>query len=59
MANHDGSYKQFFSHADMVADLLRGFIKQEWVEQLDFSTLERVSGSYISDDLRERADDIV
>ena len=25
----------------------------------DFSTLERVSGSYVSDDLREREDDVI
>ncbi len=31
-------------------DLLRGFVKEEWVTQLDFSTLEKVSGSYVSDD---------
>jgi hypothetical protein len=29
------------------------------VSQLDFSTLEKVSGSYITDDLRERADDVI
>ena len=59
MANHDQSYKYLFSHAAMVADLLRGFVREEWVAGLDMSTLERVNGSYISDDLRERADDIV
>ena len=26
---------------------------------LDYATLERVSGSYVTDDLRDRADDIV
>jgi len=59
MNDHDHSYKNLFSHAQMVEDLLRGFVHEEWIKQLDFSTLERVSGSYISDDLREREDDIV
>ena len=59
MPDHDHSYKNLFSHAPMVADLLRGFVREDWVKQLDFSTLERVSGSYVSDDLREREDDIV
>lgn len=57
--DHDHSYKLLFSHSDMVADLLRGFVREEWVKQLDFSTLEKVSGSYVSDDLREREDDII
>ena len=59
MANHDGSYKYLFSHARMVEDLLKGFVREEWVADLDFTTLEKVSGSYVSDDLRERADDVV
>jgi len=57
--DHDHSYKALFSHAEMVADLLRGFVREDWVNELDFSTLEKVSGSYISDDLREREDDII
>jgi hypothetical protein len=46
--NHDHSYKLLFSHAEMVADLLRGFVREDWVKQLDFSTLEKVSGSFMS-----------
>jgi hypothetical protein len=34
-------------------------VKKAWVEQLDFSTLEKVSGSYVSDELRDREDDII
>lgn len=40
-------------------DLIVGFIPDKWLHQLDYTTLERVSGSYITDDLRERADDII
>ena len=43
----------------MVRDLLRGFLPGAWVQELDLSTLERASGSYVSDDLRDRADDII
>jgi predicted transposase/invertase (TIGR01784 family) len=59
MAKHDSGYKLLFSHAQMVEDLLKGFVREEWVEKLDFSTLEKVNGSYVSDDLRQRADDVV
>ena len=59
MPDHDHSYKLLFSHAEMVRDLIQGFIHEEWVDQLDFSTLEKVSGSYVSDDLREREDDVI
>lgn len=59
MAIHDHSYKQFFSHPEMVRDLLRDFVPFDWVKELDFSTLEKINHSYITDDLRERADDVV
>jgi len=43
----------------MVADLLRGFVREDWVEGLDFSTLERVSGSFVTPELRSRESDLV
>ncbi|MFM8331269.1 MAG: Rpn family recombination-promoting nuclease/putative transposase [Candidatus Methylumidiphilus sp.] len=57
--SHDHSYKLLFSHAEMVADLLRGFVREDWVAELDFATLEKVGGSYVADDLREREDDVI
>ena len=58
-SHHDHSYKLLFSHPEMVKDLLTGFVKETWVDQLDFSTLEKVSGSYVTDELRDREDDII
>lgn len=43
----------------MVEDLLRGFVHEDWVEKLDFSSLERYNNDFITDDIRERLDDIV
>ena len=56
---HDGSYKQIFSHPKVIEDLLRGFIHEDWAEQLDYFTLEKVNGSYVSEDLKDRSDDVV
>jgi hypothetical protein len=56
---HDASYKLLFAHARMVEDLLRGFVHEAWVRDVDWTTLERVSDSQISDDLRSRRDDLV
>ncbi len=55
---HDSGYKLLF-HPAMVVDLLTGFVAEDWVQELDFTTLEKQSGSYVSDDLRPRADDVV
>jgi hypothetical protein len=57
--HHDHSYKQLFSHREMVRDLLTGFVREEWVRQADLSSLETVKGSFVTDDFREREDDIV
>ena len=56
---HDNAYKNLFSHPELIKDLLQGYVAEEWVEQLDYSTLEICSGSYVSDDLRDREDDII
>jgi len=36
-----------------------GFVPDEWLHSLDYQTLEKVPGSYITEDFRNRADDIV
>lgn len=55
----DASYKTLFSAPEVVRDLILGFVPDDWLHGLDYATLERVSGSYVTDDLRDRADDIV
>ncbi len=60
MANdHDSSYKFLFSTPELVRDLIIGFVPDEWLHSLDYTTLEKVPGSYITEDFRNRADDIV
>ena len=53
MGQQDLGYKRVFAHRVMVADLLLGFVREPWVAEVEMDTLERVSGSYVSDDLRE------
>jgi hypothetical protein len=59
MPTHDPAYKQLFAHPEMVSDLLRGYVHEAWVGQIDFDTLERIPDSFITDDLREREDDVI
>ena len=56
---HDSSYKFLFSNPELVRDLIMGFIPDDWLHSLDYSTLEKVPGSYVSDDFQQREDDIV
>ncbi len=54
---HDTGYKLLFSHQELVKDLLTGFVKEDWVWEIDFTTLESFNTSFVTDDLRERHDD--
>ena len=57
-SDHDASYKLLFSAPELVRDLVLGFIPDEWLHSLDYATLEKMPGSYISDDMRHRADEL-
>jgi predicted transposase YdaD len=59
MADHDHSYKLLFSHAELVTDLIRGFVREEWVQEVDFSSLERVEASFVTQEFLERESDII
>jgi predicted transposase YdaD len=56
---YDKSYKRLFSHPQLVEELLRDFVKPDWLNQLDFTTLETVKASYVTEDYRDRSDDLV
>lgn len=57
--DHDASYKQLFSYPEVVRDLVLGFIPDQWLHSLDFDTLEKVPGSFVTEDLRHRSGDVV
>ena len=56
---HDEVYKRLFAFPRMVEDLLRGFVRGEWVDDIDFSTLRKLSAEYIGEELRRRHGDTV
>ena len=55
----DNAYKVLFSHPEMVRDLLRSHVAEPWVATLEFDTLEKASGQHVSDDLRDRDNDLI
>ena len=57
--DHDAIYRRLFRHRSMVEDLLRRFVGGDWVERLDFDTLELMPSHYVSEDLKDREDDRV
>ncbi|HEX6900016.1 MAG TPA: Rpn family recombination-promoting nuclease/putative transposase [Thermoanaerobaculia bacterium] len=59
MSGDDSGHRLLFSYPQMIEDLIRGFIHEDWVSRLDFKTLERVSGSFVSEDLKDRHNDLI
>lgn len=59
MGQHDLSYRALFSYPRMVEELVREFVKEPWVEKLDFTTLKRVNASYVSPKLKRREGDLL
>jgi predicted transposase/invertase (TIGR01784 family) len=59
MPNHDASYRKLFSSPRMVQDLLTGFVKEDWIKELDFTKMEPVETSFVSDALRTREADVI
>ena len=57
--DHDGNYKQIFSHPEIIQELLKGFVNEEWVDEVDFKTLEKINSSFVSEELLKREDDII
>jgi hypothetical protein len=59
MTAHDYGYQRPFSRPEMIRDLLIGFVREPWIADLDFATLERYPGEFIDDRLRQRRNDVI
>lgn len=59
MTLHDSGYKLLFSHPRLVQDLITGFVQPDWLNSIDFNTLEPYKASFVTDDLRQRHDDSI
>lgn len=59
MSDHDHGYKRLFSHPEMIRDLLIGFVREPWIADLDFATLEKYPGEFIDDRLQQRRNDVI
>jgi predicted transposase YdaD len=59
MTQHDGSYHLLFSHPELVEDLLRNFVPEDWVDQLDFAHMKRVNAKFHAEGLDQRDGDLI
>ncbi len=51
--DHDSDYRLLLSYPAMARDLLRDWGPADWIPEADFSTLERVNGSYVAESQKQ------
>ena len=56
---NDRGYKRLFSHPRMVEDLIKSFVKEDFVKDINFDRLKRDFDSFITEEFRERESDII
>jgi predicted transposase/invertase (TIGR01784 family) len=56
---HDIWYKRLFSNPQIVEDLLTAFVKERFVESLDFSSIKKLNSSFVSEEFKNRESDVI
>jgi hypothetical protein len=57
--DHDSRYRMLFSHPLFVQRLLESYVEEPFTAGLDYSTLERVNASLVSEEFARRESDII
>lgn len=57
--DHDGTYHELYSNPHMMADLVRQFVNEPWVEDLDFTHMEPVKTKFHVPGLPKRESDVI
>ena len=57
--DHDHPLKLIFSDPMMMTDLIKGFVPEAWIQDLDFSSLQKFNVAHVTDDLRSRENDCI
>ena len=56
---NDRGYKLLFSHPKMVEDLIKSFVKEEFTDKIDYTTLKPVKTTFVSSGFRGRETDVL
>jgi hypothetical protein len=59
VSDHDALYHRLFSHPGMVTQLLREFVSEPWVGDLDLEGMERVNAKFHAEDGVRRESDVI
>lgn len=56
---HDSGYKKLFSNKTIFRQLLQTFVKEPWVDDLDFDSCETIDKSFISEHYKATESDLI
>jgi len=56
---HDTWYKTLFSNPSVVEDLLTSFVKEQFVKDLDFTSIKKLNASFVSQEFKNRESDVI
>jgi predicted transposase/invertase (TIGR01784 family) len=56
---HDIWYKKLFTNPRIVEDLLTAFVKERFVQCLDFSSIKKLNTSFVSEEFKNRESDVI
>ncbi|MBF0136407.1 MAG: Rpn family recombination-promoting nuclease/putative transposase [Magnetococcales bacterium] len=59
MTDHDGIYHELYSNPHMMADLLRQFVTEPWIQNLDLAKMEPVKTKFHVPGLPKRTSDVI
>lgn len=59
MSDHDALYHRMFSHPGMVAELLREFVAEPWLDDLKLDAMERINAKFHAEGGDRRDGDVI
>ena len=59
MADHDSVYHKIFGHPGMVSQLLREFLAEPWLDDLDLDRMERLNAKFHAETGERREGDLI
>ena len=57
--NYDSHYKDLFSNPILVMELLKSFVDEDFISDLDFKTLKKLNTSFVTRKYRSREADVI
>lgn len=59
MHYYDLGYKRLFSNKTVFRQLMQSFVKEEWVEYLDFDDCEQLKKTFVSKHFKKTESDVI